>query len=107
LNNALTAFPEVGLFTSHDHELVSTVANRTAEVTPDGTIDLTQDFDEYLAMRKRPRPLETIPLTCRPPCKTLIAGILTPKGCQRVDAPVQRCTQKTQWQDLLSITTTY
>ena len=52
LNDALTAFPEVVLFTSYDHQLVSTVANRVVEITPDGIIDVMQDFDEYLAMKE-------------------------------------------------------
>jgi len=48
LNNALMAFAEVVLFTSHDHQLVSTVANRIVEITPDGIIDVMQDVDDYL-----------------------------------------------------------
>ncbi len=63
LNNALTAFPEVVLFASHDHQIVSTVANRIVEITPDGIIDVMMDFDEYLAMKDTitwtGRPLET------------------------------------------------
>jgi len=49
LNDALISFPEVVLFCSHDHELVSTVANRIVEITPDGVIDRVMGFDEYLA----------------------------------------------------------
>ncbi|MBW2673377.1 MAG: ATP-binding cassette domain-containing protein [Deltaproteobacteria bacterium] len=52
LNNALTAFSEVVLFTSYDHELVSTMTNRIVEITPDGIIDVMTDFDEYLAMKE-------------------------------------------------------
>jgi ATPase subunit of ABC transporter with duplicated ATPase domains len=37
------------LFTSHDHELVNTVANRIIEITPNGIIDKMMSFDEYLA----------------------------------------------------------
>jgi ATPase subunit of ABC transporter with duplicated ATPase domains len=37
------------LFTSHDHELVNTVANRIIEITPNGIIDKMMTFDEYLA----------------------------------------------------------
>jgi ATPase subunit of ABC transporter with duplicated ATPase domains len=36
------------LFTSHDHELVNTVANRIIEITPAGTIDKMMSYDEYL-----------------------------------------------------------
>jgi ATPase subunit of ABC transporter with duplicated ATPase domains len=52
LNNALMAFPEVVLFSSHDHQFVSTVANRIVEITPGGIIDVMMDFDEYLAMKE-------------------------------------------------------
>jgi ATPase subunit of ABC transporter with duplicated ATPase domains len=52
LNNALMAFSEVVLFASHDHQIVSTVANRIIEITPDGIIDVMMDFDEYLAMKE-------------------------------------------------------
>jgi len=33
LNNSLLKFQDVILFTSHDHELVNTVANRIIEIT--------------------------------------------------------------------------
>ena len=49
LNNGLNAFSEVVLFASHDHQLVSTVANRIVEITPDGIIDVMMGFDDYLA----------------------------------------------------------
>ena len=52
LNNALIAFPEVVLFASHDHQFVSSVANRVVEITSDGIIDVMMDFDEYLAMKE-------------------------------------------------------
>jgi ATPase subunit of ABC transporter with duplicated ATPase domains len=48
LNNGLTAFPEVLLFSSRDRQLVSTVANRIIEITPSGVIDRAMGFDEYL-----------------------------------------------------------
>jgi ATPase subunit of ABC transporter with duplicated ATPase domains len=49
LNEGLIAFPEVILFASHDHEFVSTVANRIVELTPQGSIDRLMSFDDYLA----------------------------------------------------------
>jgi len=52
LNNALVDFPEVALFASHDHQIVSTVANRIVEITPEGIIDVMMDFDEYLTMKE-------------------------------------------------------
>ena len=48
LNEGLMAFPEVLLFTSHDHQFVSTVANRIVELTQEGAIDRRMCFDDYL-----------------------------------------------------------
>ena len=48
LNDSLVKFPEVILFTSHDHEFVNTVVNRIIEITPGGVIDQLMTFDEYL-----------------------------------------------------------
>ncbi|NVO00331.1 MAG: ATP-binding cassette domain-containing protein [Geobacteraceae bacterium] len=48
LNNGLISYSEVILFASHDHEFVSTVANRIIEFTPGGVIDRVMTFDEYL-----------------------------------------------------------
>jgi ATPase subunit of ABC transporter with duplicated ATPase domains len=52
LNNGLIDFPEVVLFTSHDHQFVSTLANRIVEINPEGCIDLMMSFEEYLAMKE-------------------------------------------------------
>ncbi len=51
LNNALTSYSEVVLFSSHDHQFVSTVANRIVEFFPDRIVDEMMDFDDYLALR--------------------------------------------------------
>ena len=48
LNDGLIAFTEVILFASHDHEFVSTIANRIIEITPGGVIDRVMNFEEYL-----------------------------------------------------------
>lgn len=48
LNNAMDEFQGTMLFTSHDHELVSTVANRIIELTPNGIIDKMMPYDDYL-----------------------------------------------------------
>jgi ATPase subunit of ABC transporter with duplicated ATPase domains len=48
LNDGLIAYPEVVLFASHDHEFVSTIANRIIEITPGGVINRVMAFDEYL-----------------------------------------------------------
>lgn len=52
LNNGLIAFSEIVLFASHDHQFVSTVANRIVEITADGIIDVMMSFDEYLAEKE-------------------------------------------------------
>ena len=49
LNEALVNFPGVVLFNSHDHEFISSIANRMIEITPKGVIDRMMAFDDYLA----------------------------------------------------------
>lgn len=50
LNNGLIKFPGVILFSSRDHQVVETTANRIIEFMPDGTmIDKITTYDEYLA----------------------------------------------------------
>jgi ATPase subunit of ABC transporter with duplicated ATPase domains len=49
LNNGLIAYPEVLLFSSHDHECVATVANRIIEIGHKGVIDRMINYDDYLA----------------------------------------------------------
>ena len=59
LNEGLVKFPGVVLFSSHDHEFISTIANRIVEITPKGVIDRMMPFDDYLkdeqvkALRKK------------------------------------------------------
>ncbi len=48
LNNGMNDFNGTIIFTSHDHELVQTVANRIIEITPTGFIDKMMPYDEYL-----------------------------------------------------------
>lgn len=52
LNNGMSDFQGTILFTSHDHELVNTVANRIIEITPNGIIDKMMPYDDYLADEK-------------------------------------------------------
>jgi len=49
LNNALINYPEVVLFSSHDHQFIDSIANRIVEITPGGIIDRHTTFNEYLA----------------------------------------------------------
>ncbi|HKC67898.1 MAG TPA: ATP-binding cassette domain-containing protein [Bacteroidia bacterium] len=48
LNNEMKDFKGTILFTSHDHQLVQTIANRIIEITPKGMIDKVCTYDEYL-----------------------------------------------------------
>ncbi|NGF57756.1 ATP-binding cassette domain-containing protein [Parapedobacter sp. SGR-10] len=48
LNNGMKDFRGSILFTSRDHELTETVANRIIELTPNGIIDKLMTYDEYI-----------------------------------------------------------
>ena len=48
LNDGMTEFSGIMLFTSHDHQLMQSVANRVIEILPDVFIDRRESFDEYL-----------------------------------------------------------
>lgn len=48
LNNGLTDFDGTILFVSHDHQFIQTIANRIIEITPNGIIDRSMNYDEYL-----------------------------------------------------------
>jgi len=48
LNNGLIAFKGSMIFASHDHQFIQTIANRIVEITPNGVIDKTMSYDEYL-----------------------------------------------------------
>lgn len=52
LNDGLVEYPGVLLFTSHDHEFVSSIANRIVELCPGGVIDRSLGFEEYLADKR-------------------------------------------------------
>ena len=49
LNNGMVDFRGTMLFTSRDHELTQTVANRVIELTPKGIIDKLMTYDEYIS----------------------------------------------------------
>ena len=48
LNNALIDWKHVCIFSSHDHALTESIANRIIEITPNGCIDKRMSFDEYI-----------------------------------------------------------
>ena len=50
LNNGMSNYKGTMLFTSHDHQLVDTVANRIMEIKEDGLIDKQMTYEEYLEL---------------------------------------------------------
>lgn len=52
VNNGLTAFKGVVILSSHDHEILQTVANRIIEITPDGCLDKQGTYEEFLDWKK-------------------------------------------------------
>jgi ATPase subunit of ABC transporter with duplicated ATPase domains len=53
VNHGLANFKGNVIFTSHDYELVNTVANRIIEIKPDGGIvDFSGTYEDYLARNK-------------------------------------------------------
>jgi len=62
LNNAMRDFKGNILFTTHDHTITQTVANRIIEIFPQGQIDQLLEYDDYIssdrieALREELRP---------------------------------------------------
>ena len=52
VNNGSTAFKGVVILSSHDHEILQTVANRIIEITPDGCLDRQGTYEEFLDWKK-------------------------------------------------------
>ena len=50
LNEGMTRFPGNMIFTSHDHQLMQTVANRIIDIKSDKIIDREISYDEYLGL---------------------------------------------------------
>ena len=48
VNKGLEKFPGVLLFSSHDHEMIQTLANRIIEITPGGIMDRKTTLEDYL-----------------------------------------------------------
>lgn len=49
LNNGMRDFKGTIIFTSRDHELTQTVADRIIEISPNGLLDKEMSFDEYIS----------------------------------------------------------
>ncbi|MDD3705053.1 MAG: ATP-binding cassette domain-containing protein [Clostridiaceae bacterium] len=58
VNEGLINFPGTILFVSHDHQFISTVANRIIEITPKGLIDRQMNYDDYLDNEDLQRQIE-------------------------------------------------
>lgn len=52
VNNGLMSFKGVVILSSHDHEILQTVANRIIEITPDGCIDRQGTYEEFIQWKK-------------------------------------------------------
>ena len=64
LNNGMIKFPGVILFSSHDHQVVETTANRIMEIMPNGKlIDKITTYDEYLASDEMARKRQVYSMT--------------------------------------------
>lgn len=48
LNDGLIKFDQVMLFSSHDHQMMESTANRIIEIGPNGFIDRMSSYDEYM-----------------------------------------------------------
>ena len=53
VNNGLSDFKGNIIFSSHDYEIVNTVANRILEITPDGMQDFHGTYEEFVEDKKR------------------------------------------------------
>ncbi|HBL85208.1 MAG: ABC transporter ATP-binding protein [Clostridiales bacterium GWF2_38_85] len=52
VNNGLSDFKGIVLFSSHDHQFIQTVANRIIELTPNGFVDKVSTYDDYIESTK-------------------------------------------------------
>ena len=52
VNRAMEHFKGNIIFSSHDYEIVNTVANRIIEITPEGFVDRVGSYEDYLAYKK-------------------------------------------------------
>ena len=50
LNEGMKRFPGNLIFTSHDHQLTQTVANRILDLRKDGLVDKETTYNEYLGL---------------------------------------------------------
>ena len=53
VNHGLSSFRGNILFTSHDYELINTVANRIIEIRPDGITDRSGTYDDFVEYKRK------------------------------------------------------
>lgn len=63
LNNGLVKFQGVLIFSSRDHQIVETTANRIMEIVNGQLIDKITTYDEYLASDEMARKRQVFTLT--------------------------------------------
>ena len=63
LNNGLMKFPGVLMFSSRDHQIVETTANRIMEIVNGNLIDKITTYDEYLASDEMARKRQVFEVT--------------------------------------------
>lgn len=63
LNNGMIKFPGVLLFSSRDHQIVETTANRIMEIVNGKLIDKITTYDEYLANDEMARKRQVFTVT--------------------------------------------
>ena len=52
VNQGMINFKGNILFSSHDYEIINTVANRIIEIKPDGYVDYRGTYEEFLEYKK-------------------------------------------------------
>ncbi len=65
LNLALENYKGTLFFVSHDREFVSSLATRILDMTPEGIIDYSGNYEDYLASRDRLQKGNTSPMTAK------------------------------------------
>ena len=91
LNNGMTKFPGVLLFSCRDHQIVQTTENRIMEIVPGGKlIDKITTYDEYLESDEMARKRATYTVSTEEGIK-LVKKVfkLTAEGC-----PVENIAQE-------------
>ena len=63
LNNGMKKFPGVMIFSSRDHQIVETTANRIMEIVNGKLIDKITTYDEYLANDEMARKRQVFTVT--------------------------------------------